>query len=431
MINKNEYIQKEFGVDKAVLELVDRAEERVKASFLRIDEICQINQLKVMKAFSDNKVSDTHFNSTTGYGYDDYGRDTLDKIYAQVFDCEDALVRHNFISGTHTISTALFGVLRPGDLLLAVTGKPYDTLEEVIGIAGQEGNGSLKDFGIRYSEISLLDNGEPDFDAIKKAFSKEKVKAVMIQRSKGYGWRPTYSSGKIGEIVSFVKDLSPETIVIVDNCYGEFVDVSEPTSYGADLIMGSLIKNPGGGLAKTGGYIAGRADLIELCSYRLTSVGIGKECGASLGFNRDMYQGLFLAPHVVAQALKAAVLCASVFELLGYEAEPKSDEARYDIIQSIKFGKKEPLIAFCQGIQKGAPVDSFVLPEPWDMPGYSDQVIMAAGAFVQGASIEFSADAPIKEPYIAYMQGGLTYESARFGIIMSVQNMQNKELISL
>lgn len=431
MINKNEYIQKEFGVDKAVLELVDKAEERVKASFLRIDEICQINQLKVMKAFSDNKVSDTHFNSTTGYGYDDYGRDTLDKIYAQVFDCEDALVRHNFISGTHTISTALFGVLRPGDLLLAVTGKPYDTLEEVIGIAGQEGNGSLKDFGIRYSEISLLDNGEPDFDAIKKAVSKEKVKAVMIQRSKGYGWRPTYSPQKIGEIVRFVKELSSDTIVIVDNCYGEFVDVSEPTSYGADLIMGSLIKNPGGGLAKTGGYIAGRKDLIELCSYRLTSVGIGKECGASLGFNRDMYQGLFLAPHVVAQALKAAVLCASVFELLGYEAEPKSDEARYDIIQSIKFGKKEPLIAFCQGIQKGAPVDSFVLPEPWDMPGYSDQVIMAAGAFVQGASIEFSADAPIKEPYIAYMQGGLTYESARFGIIMSVQNMQNKELIRL
>ena len=431
MINKNEYIQKEFGVDKAVLELVDKAEERVKASFLRIDEICQINQLKVMKAFSDNKVSDTHFNSTTGYGYDDYGRDTLDKIYAQVFDCEDALVRHNFISGTHTISTALFGVLRPGDLLLAVTGKPYDTLEEVIGIAGQEGNGSLKDFGIRYSEISLLDNGEPDFDAIKKAVSREKVKAVMIQRSKGYGWRPTYSPQKIGEIVRFVKELSSDTIVIVDNCYGEFVDVSEPTSYGADLIMGSLIKNPGGGLAKTGGYIAGRKDLIELCSYRLTSVGIGKECGASLGFNRDMYQGLFLAPHVVAQALKAAVLCASVFELLGYEAEPKSDEARYDIIQSIKFGKKEPLIAFCQGIQKGAPVDSFVLPEPWDMPGYSDQVIMAAGAFVQGASIEFSADAPIKEPYIAYMQGGLTYESARFGIIMSVQNMQNKELIRL
>ncbi len=430
-MNKNEYIKKEFGVSEAVLELVDKAEKSVLKQFEKIEEVCQINQMKVMKAFSDNRVSDTHFVPTTGYGYDDFGRDTLDKVYAQIFECEDALVRHNFISGTHTISTALFGVLRPGDLLVAVTGKPYDTLEEVIGIAGTPGNGSLKDFGIDYEEIELLQNGEPDYDKIKEVLKTKKVKAVMIQRSKGYGWRPTYSSEKIGELVKFVKDISPDTISIVDNCYGEFVGVNEPTAFGADLIMGSLIKNPGGGLAKTGGYIAGRADLVELCAYRLTSVGIGKEAGASLGFNRDMYQGLFLAPHIVSQAIKAAVLCAAVYEALGFETEPKANEERNDIIQSVKFGNPDGVIAFCQGIQKGAPVDSFVTPEPWDMPGYSSQVIMAAGAFVQGASIEFSADAPIKEPYIAYMQGGLTYESAKLGIIMSVQNMQNKALIKL
>ncbi|MBQ3038852.1 MAG: methionine gamma-lyase family protein [Clostridia bacterium] len=430
-MNKNEYIMKEFSVSNKVLELVEQTEKEVREQFDKIEEICQINQYKVMKAFSDNRVSDAHFGISTGYGYDDFGRDTLDKVYAQAFDCEDALVRHNFISGTHTISTALFGVLRPGDLLLAVTGRPYDTLEEVIGISGDEGAGSLKDFGISYDEINLLENGEPDYDKIDEYLKNNKVKAVMIQRSKGYGWRPTYSSEKIGELVSFIKGISPDTIAIVDNCYGEFVGVNEPTSFGADLIMGSLIKNPGGGLAKTGGYIAGRRDLVELCSYRLTSVGIGKECGASLGFNRDMYQGLFLAPHVVSQAIKAAVLCAGVYEKLGFETEPKANEERNDIIQSVKFGTAEGVIAFCQGIQKGAPVDSFVTPEPWDMPGYSSQVIMAAGAFVQGASIEFSADAPIKEPYIAYMQGGLTYESAKLGIIMSVENMLNRGLISL
>ena len=429
-MNKNEYIQKEFGVSKSVLALVEGAEKSVLDQFNKIEEISQINQMKVMKAFSDNRVSDAHFGITTGYGYDDFGRDTLDKVYAQIFECEDALVRHNFISGTHTISTALFAVLRPGDLLVSVTGKPYDTLEEVIGISGDDGNGSLKDFGIDYQEIELLKNGEPDYEKIKETLSQKKVKAVMIQRSKGYGWRPTYSSQKIGEIIKFVKDISPDTVTIVDNCYGEFVGTNEPTAYGADLVMGSLIKNPGGGLAKTGGYIAGRADLVELCAYRLTSVGIGKECGASLGFNRDMYQGLFLAPHVVSQAIKAAVLCSAVYEELGFETEPKANEERNDIIQSVKFGSAEGVIAFCQGIQKGAPVDSFVTPEPWDMPGYSSQVIMAAGAFVQGASIEFSADAPIKEPYIAYMQGGLTYESAKLGIIMSVQNMLDKGLIN-
>lgn len=427
----NEYLKKEFGVSDNILSLIERAEKSIRPQFDKIDEICQINQMKVMKAFADNKVSEAHFSATTGYGYDDLGRDTLDKVYAQVFDCEDALVRFNFISGTHTISTALFGVLRPNDLLVAITGAPYDTLAEVIGIAGESGNGSLSDFGIKYKQIDLLDDGEPDYAAIKNTLSQEKVKAVMIQRSKGYGDRPTYSSEKIGEMVKLVKSISPDTIVIVDNCYGEFVEEYEPTKYGADLIMGSLIKNPGGGLAKTGGYIAGKGDLVELCSYRLTSVGIGKECGATLGFNREMYQGLFMAPHIVAQAIKAAVLCSAVYQMLGFEVNPKPFDERYDIIQAIKLGSAEGMCAFCRGIQQGAPVDSFVTPEPWDMPGYQCPVIMAAGAFVQGASIEFSADGPIKEPYLVYMQGGLTYESAKLGIIMSVQNMQNKGLINI
>ncbi len=430
-MNKNEYMKNVFGVSDSALELIDRAEEKIADKFKKIEDIAHLNQLRVMRAFSDNHISETHFVPTTGYGYDDYGRDTLDKVYAQIFECEDALVRHNFISGTHTISTALFGVLRPGDTLMAITGKPYDTLEEVIGISGEEGNGSLADFGISYIQVDLLDNGEPNYELIKKNLSENNIKAVIMQRSKGYGDRPTYSSSKIGEIIEFVKNISPDTITIVDNCYGEFVETREPTAYGADLVMGSLIKNPGGGLAKTGGYIAGKKKLIELCSYRLTSVGIGKECGASLGFNRDMYQGLFMAPHIVSQAIKAATLCASVYDELGFSVNPKPQEDRYDIIQAVKLESADRMIAFCQGIQQGAPVDSFVVPEPWDMPGYSEQVIMAAGAFVQGASIEFSADGPIKEPYIAYMQGGLTYESARLGIIMSVQNMKNKNLISL
>jgi len=381
-----------------------------------------------MKAFAENHVSEAHFGKTTGYGYDDLGRDTLDRVYAEVFECEDALVRHNFISGTHTLSTMLFAVLRPGDKLLAVTGKPYDTLEEVIGIAGEAGNGSLADFGVEYDQIALTSDGEPDYDKIEETLKNEKIKAVMIQRSKGYGDRPTYSSKKIGEITQFVKNISPDTIVLVDNCYGEFVETHEPTYYGADLIAGSLIKNPGGGLAPCGGYIAGKQRYVELCAYRLTSVGIGKECGASLGFNHQLYQGFFMAPHIVSQAIKASTLCASVYKKLGYEVSPNPDEPRYDIIQDIRFGSPEKVIAFCRGIQKGAPVDSFVRPEPWDMPGYQSQVIMAAGAFVQGASIEFSADAPIREPYIVYMQGGLTYESAKFGIIMSLQELKNEDL---
>ena len=421
-MDKTEYVMEAFGVSRRSAELVAEAEKAISDKFKELEEISEINQLKVMRAFSDNRVSERHFMPTTGYGYDDDGRDTLDKIYAQVFGAEDALVRHNWVNGSHTLATMLYGVLRPGDTLLAITGKPYDTLEEVIGIAGKEGNGSLKDFGINYEQIDLVD-GEVDYNSVKRSLQSKKIRAVMIQRSKGYGWRPTYSAEKIGEIVSFVKGISPETICMVDNCYGEFADIKEPTDFGADLIAGSLIKNPGGGIAPTGGYIAGRRDLIELCSYRMTCVGIGRECGATLGFNRQAYQGLFMAPHTVLQAMKAATLCAFVFSILGYETDPKPHDGRHDIIQSVKFGDKDKMIAFIQGIQKGAPVDSFVVPEPWDMPGYQDQVIMAAGAFVQGSSIELSADAPLREPYIAYMQGGLTYESAKLGITVAVDNI--------
>lgn len=426
-MDKNKFIKDNFGISDKTLKLVSEAEESIKEQFKHIENICEINQLRVMKAFADNRVSDSHFVATTGYGYDDLGRDTLDRVYADIMGAEDALVRHNFISGTHTISTALFAVLRPNDILVSITGKPYDTLEEVIGIQGEAGNGSLKDFGVKYVQIDLKHDGTPDLEQIKFTLTHMNVKAVTIQRSKGYGWRPTYSAKDIGALIEFVKEISPETICIVDNCYGEFVETEEPTAYGADLIAGSLIKNPGGGLAPTGGYIAGKQKYVELCAYRLTSVGIGKEAGASLGFNRQMYQGLFMAPHVVSQALKAAVLCSSVFEKLGFEVDPKPNEIRHDIIQSIKFGDPDKVTAFCHGIQKGAPVDSFVTPEPWDMPGYSSQVIMAAGAFVQGASIELSADAPIKPPYIAYMQGGLTYESAKLGIMVAADKMLRKE----
>ena len=426
-MDKNKFIKDNFGISDKTLKLVSEAEESIKEQFKHIENICEINQLRVMKAFADNRVSDSHFVATTGYGYDDLGRDTLDRVYADIMGAEDALVRHNFISGTHTISTALFAVLRPNDILVSITGKPYDTNEEVIGIQGEAGNGSLKDFGVKYVQIDLKHDGTPDLEQIKFTLTHMNVKAVTIQRSKGYGWRPTYSAKDIGALIEFVKEISPETICIVDNCYGEFVETEEPTAYGADLIAGSLIKNPGGGLAPTGGYIAGIQKYVELCAYRLTSVGIGKEAGASLGFNRQMYQGLFMAPHVVSQALKAAVLCSAVFEKLGFEVDPKPNEIRHDIIQSIKFGDPNKVTAFCQGIQKGAPVDSFVTPEPWDMPGYSSQVIMAAGAFVQGASIELSADAPIKPPYIAYMQGGLTYESAKLGIMVAADKMLRKE----
>ncbi|HIV02998.1 MAG TPA: methionine gamma-lyase family protein [Candidatus Aphodoplasma excrementigallinarum] len=412
-------LQKEFGISEEVMRLVSEAEKSASGCFARAEEIAWHNQAKVMKAFADNRIGEAHFVPTSGYGYNDMGRDAIDRVYAQAFGCEDALVRHNLISGTHAISTALFGVLRPGDTLVAATGKPYDTLEEVVGIRGEGCDGSLRDFGVQYRQVDLLDGKAIDFDGIRAAID-DTVKAVLLQRSKGYAWRDTFSVAQLNEVIDFVHDIRQDIVCIVDNCYGEFVETEEPRG---DLLVGSLIKNPGGGLAQTGGYIAGKTRYVELAAYRLTSVGLGKECGASLGQNKPMLQGFFMAPHIVAQAVKSACLCSAVFDKLGFPVCPGVDDARGDIITSVKFGDADLVIAFCQGIQKGAPVDSFVEPQPWDMPGYADQVIMAAGAFVQGASIELSADAPIRPPYIAYMQGGLTYESAKLGIMTAAQKV--------
>lgn len=428
-MGKNEFLKEQFGVTEEIINLIDSCEKSVKPQFERIEEIAQLNEMKVMKAFADNRLSSEYFIASSGYGTDDVGRDMLDKIYAQVFEAEDALVRYNFISGTHTLSTMLFAVLRPGDMVVAITGKPYDTLEEVVGITGDKGRGSLADFGIGYMQVDLDTDSNPDYDAIKEVLTKKKVKAVWIQRSKGYGVRKTFSAEEIGEMISFVKTISPDTLCLVDNCYGEFVDEKEPTAYGADLCGGSLIKNAGGGIAPSGGYIAGKHEYVELCANRLSTVGVGRENGATLGMNKPLYQGLFFAPHVVSQALKTAILCARVYEELGYLVEPSSKEVRHDIIQSIRLETPEALCAFCEGIQMGSPVDSYATPIPSEMPGYSDKVIMAAGAFNQGSSIELSADGPMREPYMVYMQGGITYESAKLGIIMSVNSMKRKGVI--
>lgn len=405
-------------------------EAKLSDIFKEYDGIAFNNQIKVLNAFKEHRISDIHFNSTSGYGYDDIGRDVIDKVFAEVFGAEDCIVRHNIISGTHALATALFGVLRPGDLMLSVTGKPYDTLEEVIGLRGEDGNGSLKDYGVKYDQISLSD-GEIDFEAIREYLQNNKVKMVFIQRSKGYLDRPSLNISSIKEIAEFVKNIQKDVIVMVDNCYGEFVEDKEPTEVGADLMAGSLIKNPGGGIAETGGYIAGRKDLITLCAYRLTSPGIGKEVGATLNQNKSFIKGLFFAPHIVKEALKTSIFAGALYEKLGFEVDPPYDRKRTDIISSIKFNDKDKLIAFCQGIQMGSPVDSYVLPEPWAMPGYSDEVIMAAGTFTQGASIELSADGPIKPPYIAYLQGGLTYESGKYGILLSCNNLIEKGLIKV
>ncbi len=382
--------------------------------------------MKVIKAMQDNRVSDVHFAATTGYGYNDLGRDTLEEVYASLFHAEAALVRPNLISGTHALHVALSGNLRPGDELLSPVGKPYDTLEEVIGI--RESVGSLKEYGVSYRQVDLLPGGKFDYEGIRNAIN-EKTKLVTIQRSKGYDPRPTLSVEQIGELISFIKSIKPEVICMVDNCYGEFVETIEPTDVGADMIVGSLIKNPGGGLAPIGGYIVGRKDCIDRASYRLSAPGLGKEVGASLGLNTSFYQGLFLAPTVVAGALKGAVFAANVYEKLGFAVVPNGSEERYDIIQAITFGTPEGVIAFCQGIQAAAPVDSYVSPEPWDMPGYDAPVIMAAGAFVQGSSIELSADGPIKPPYAVYFQGGLTWYHAKLGILMSLQKMVDAGII--
>ena len=387
---------------------------------MTIDKRAEYNQLKVIKAMQDNRVSDIHFASTTGYGYNDLGRDTLEEVFANVFQAESALVRPQLMSGTHALHVALSGNLRPGDELLSPNGKPYDTLEEVIGI--RESVGSLKEYGVTYRQADLLADGSFDFDTIAKCIN-EKTKLMTIQRSKGYATRPTFSVKQIGELITFAKKIKPDLICMVDNCYGEFVDIIEPTQVGADMVVGSLIKNPGGGLAPIGGYIVGRKDCIDRASFRLSAPGLGKEVGASLGLNQSFYQGLFLAPTVVAGALKGAIFAANIYEKLGFFVVPNSTEERHDIIQSITFGTPEAVIAFCQGIQAAAPVDSYVTPEPWDMPGYDAPVIMAAGAFVQGSSIELSADAPIKPPYAVYFQGGLTWYHAKLGILMSLQKL--------
>lgn len=402
--------------------IIAEAEAAAKEEFLRTDEVALFNQAKVLSAFSDNRISAAHLVGTTGYGYDDMGRDALDKVYAAAFEAEDAIVRMNLTSGTQAIATALFAVLRPGDKLLAVTGKPYDTFDGVIGLDGSH-NGSLMDFGVKYDEIPLNEDGKADIEAICDYLSREKVKMIHIQRSRGYEWYHDITLSEIEKIIKAAKKVSPETVCFVDNCYGEFVSEHEPTYYGADLMAGSLIKNPGGGLAKMGGYVAGRHDLVELAGYRMTTPATGREAGASLNENKDMYQGFFLAPHVVAQAKKAAVLASYAMSALGFETSPVPGSERTDIVQAIKFFDPDKMIAFCRGVQKGAPIDAFATPEPCDMPGYSDKVIMAAGSFIQGASIEFSADGPLREPYIAYMQGALTYEAAKIGIMHAVEIM--------
>lgn len=410
-----------YGFDSRLTELAEQAEKNCAEAFARIDKTAEYCGAKVLKAFSDNRISESCFYGSTGYGYGDIGREAIDKVFAQVLGTEDALVRFNFVSGTHALSTALFGVLRTGDKIVSITGKPYDTLEEVIGIAGERGNGSLMDYGVEYGQVDLLPDGEPDYTAITEGVKGAKV--AYIQRSRGYSLRRAYTVDDIEKMVQAVKKGNPDAIIMIDNCYGEFVEEREPSEVGADVIIGSLIKNAGGGIARTGGYIAGRADLVELCSYRLTCVGMGKEVGCTLDMNREMLLGLFMAPDVVAAALKTSAFASELFTLLGYKCSPRKDDKHGDIITAIELGNEERLCAFCRGIQKGAPVDAFVTPEPWDMPGYTSKVIMAAGAFTMGASIELSADAPIREPYAVWMQGGITYTSGKLGVMLAAQEM--------
>ena len=421
------YLKNSFGIDENIIRLVQSAEKEINDTFKGIEAIREINQYKVIAAMQEHHLSDTHFGGTTGYGYDDRGREVLDAVYASVFKAEDALVRHQIVAGTHALAVCLFGNLRPGDELLSVTGKPYDTLEEVIGIRG-EGSGSLKDFGIGYRQVELLEDGSIDLKSVQEAIN-EKTAMVLIQRSRGYSWRSAIKIGEMKRIIKIIKEINKDIIILVDNCYGEFVETEEPVEAGADLVAGSLIKNPGGGLVPAGGYIAGKARYVQNAAYRLTTPGLGKKVGATLGNSRLMFQGLFLAPHVVAESLKGAVFCAAVMRKLGYDTSPQAEDLRSDIIQAIKFNNPESMIAFCQGIQKGSPVDAYVTPEPWDMPGYDSPIIMAAGAFIQGSSIELSADAPLKPPYTAYMQGGLVYEHVKLGVMIAIKYMQERLLI--
>lgn len=427
-INDIEEMYESLGISKKVLEFGKQAELKLKERFEAIDRTAEYNQLKVIGAMQKNRVSEGCFHYASGYGYDDQGRDTLEKVYADVFHTEAALVRPQIACGTHALALALGANLRPGDELLSPAGKPYDTLEEVIGI--RPSAGSLAEYGITYRQVDLKPDGSFDYENIEKAIH-EKTKLITIQRSKGYQTRPSFSVAQIGELIAFVKKIKPDVICMVDNCYGEFVETIEPSDVGADMVVGSLIKNPGGGLAPIGGYVAGRKDLIENCGYRLTSPGLGREVGASLGVMQSFYQGLFLAPTVVASALKGAILAANLYESLGFLVVPDGSESRHDIIQAVELGTPEGVIAFCQGIQAAAPVDSYVTPEPWAMPGYDSDVIMAAGAFVQGSSIELSADGPIKPPYAVYFQGGLTWPHAKLGILMSLEHMVRKGLVQI
>ena len=419
---------KNMGICDEVYDYCDNIIRSLHDRFEEIDKNAEYNQMKVIKAMQDNKVAEMHLSGTTGYGYNDDGRDTLEKVYSDIFKTEDALVRPQIICGTHALNVALSSNLRPGDELLSPVGKPYDTVDEIIGI--RPSKGSLAEYGIAYAQVDLLPDGGSDYEGIKNAIN-ERTKLVTIQRSKGYASRPTLSVERIGELISFIKGIKPDVICMVDNCYGEFVERIEPSQVGADMIVGSLIKNPGGGLAPCGGYIAGKKECVEQAAYRLSSPGLGKEVGATLGVNQSFYQGLFLSPVVVAGALKGAIFAANVYEKAGFVVRPDGSEPRYDIIQAVELGSADGLLAFCKGIQAAAPVDSFVTPEPWPMPGYDSDVIMAAGAFVQGSSIELSADGPLKEPYSVFFQGGLTWYHAKLGIMMSVQKMFEKDLIKL
>lgn len=427
---ENSNINSFFNIDKPLLEKDALILEKCRKRFSEIDGITEYCQLKVLSAFIKNGVSEAAMAGSTGYGYDDRGREILERVMAQAMGAEDALMRHNFVSGTHTLTVALFGLLRPGDKILSLTGRPYDTIIGVFGI-DEKTDGSLADFGVEYRQAELLPDGTPDIAKIKAMLKADKYKMAYIQRSRGYSTRPSLTVENIEKLCKAVREVSPDSIIMVDNCYGEFTEKKEPCDVGADIVAGSLIKNPGGGIAPTGGYIAGRHDLVEKCAARLTCPGVGREVGATLWHSRELYMGLFAAPHVVGEAMKTAVYASALFESLGFEVSPKPDEKRGDIIQCVTLGTKEGLVAFCQGMQSGAPVDSFVVPEPWDMPGYDDPVIMAAGAFTLGASIELSADGPLREPYAAWMQGGLNFHSARAGVLLAAQKMLEKGEISL
>lgn len=413
-----------FGIKESVIELSKKVEKEIKPQFEQIEENCERNSLKVLKAFQDNKISEVHFGSTTGYGYDDIGRDTIEKVFAQVLGAEDALVRSQFISGTHALTVALFAFLRPGDTMLSINGKPYDTLDEVIGIV--ENKSSLKSYGINFEKIELIDN-DFNYEEIQKTLKNKKIKLIEIQRSKGYANRKSISTEKVEKVIKAIREVDKDVIIMVDNCYCEFVGEKEPTEVGADVIVGSLIKNLGGGLAPNGAYIAGKKELVNLAAERLTAPGEGREVGPTLGINKSILQGLFFAPSVVASSLKTAVFASKMLEELGYKTEPRFNESRADIVQTIEFGNAQDLVKYCQGIQMGSPVDSNSVPEPWDMPGYTDKVIMAAGCFTQGSSIELSCDGPIREPYLAFQQGALTYEYGKLGVLKAISYMKEEK----